>query len=71
MNRVNSRNDFGNACRDSTINKQYIGLSAGFFLSIQYDAVRDAVLTCAQTLTGVSLISRTEPKTKKVEKKKN
>jgi len=31
----------------------------------EYDTIRDAILTCAQKLTRVSLIYRTEPTTKK------
>jgi len=31
-----------------------------------YDTIRDAILTCARKPTGVSLIYRTEPTTKKV-----
>jgi len=34
-----------------------------------YDTIRDAILTCAQKLTQVSLIYRKEPKTKKWKKK--
>jgi len=39
---------------------------------IGYDTIRDAILTCSQKLTRVSLISRTEPTTKsgKTEKQK-
>jgi len=39
----------------------------------KYDTIRDAILTCAQKLTRVSLIYRTEPTTKKwkTEKRKN
>jgi len=35
-----------------------------------HDTIRDAILTCAQKLTYVSLICRTEPTTKKWEKGK-
>jgi len=34
-----------------------------------YDTILDAILTCAQKLTEVRLIHRTEPTTKKWEKK--
>jgi len=33
--------------------------------TLRYDTIRDAILTCAQNLTQVSLIYRTEPKTEK------
>jgi len=33
--------------------------------TIRYDTLRDAILTCAQKLTRVSLIYRTEPTTKR------
>jgi len=36
----------------------------------RYDTIRDAVLTCAQKLTKVSLIYRTEPATKSENKQK-
>ena len=39
--------------------------SARYFLQFRRDTIRDAVLTCAQKLTLVSLIYRTEPTTKK------
>jgi len=32
---------------------------------IEYDTIRDAILTCAQKLARVSLICRTEPTTRK------
>ena len=32
---------------------------------VEYDMIRDAILTCAQKLTCVSLIYHTEPTTKK------
>jgi len=37
--------------------------------TIMYDKIRDAILTCAQKLTQVSLINRTEPKLKSVKKR--
>ena len=42
----------------------YRGLCAG----IRYDMIRDAILTCAQKWTQISLINRVEPKTKKWKK---
>jgi len=36
--------------------------------SYRYDTIRDAILACAQKLTYVRLIYRTEPKTKKRKK---
>jgi len=39
-------------------------------LQFRYDTIREAILRCAQTLTQVSLIYRTEP-VYKVEKRKN
>jgi len=37
-------------------------------MSLRYDAIQDAILMCAQKLTLVNLIYRTEPKTKKWKK---
>jgi len=37
---------------------------------VSYDTIREAILTCAQRLTSVSLIYRTEPTTKQCEKEK-
>ena len=43
-----------------------------FFCNCNYNTMRDAILTCAQKLTQVSLIYHTaEPITEKWEKKKN
>ena len=39
-----------------------------YVLSIRHDTIREASLTCARKLTQVSLIYRTEPKTKKWKK---
>jgi len=39
-------------------------------LTIRYDTIRDAILTCARKPTRVSLIYRTEPTTKKCKTKK-
>ena len=36
----------------------------------KYDTIRNAILTCAQKLTRVSLIYRTEPRTKKGKQQK-
>ena len=41
-----------------------------WFCTIRYDTIRDAILTCTQKPTWVSLIYRTEPTTKKVKKQK-
>ena len=38
--------------------------------TVRYDTIRDAILTCARKPTGVSLIYRTEPTTKKCKNRK-
>ena len=40
------------------------------YVTIRYDTIRDAILTCARKPTRVSLIYRTEPTTKKCKTKK-
>ena len=40
------------------------------FSTIRYDAIRDAILTCARKPTWVSLIYRTQPTTKKCKNRK-
>ena len=39
-------------------------------ISVRYDTIRDAILTCVQKLTQVSLIYRTEPTTEKCKNRK-
>jgi len=52
--------------------KTYAGrIGRGQLIIIRYDTIRNVILTCAQTLTWISLIYRTEPRTKKENRKKN
>jgi len=45
--------------------------NGGLTYTIRYDTIRDAILTCAQKPTRVSLIYGTEPTTKKWNTEKN
>ena len=55
------------ACVASSLNQQNTRLLQVSGLE-RYDTIRGAILTCAQTLTWVSLVYRTEPTTKKWKK---
>ena len=52
-------------CRPNTSNRDIR------YDTIRYDTIRDAISTCAQKPTRVSLIYRTEPTTKSVKTEKN
>ena len=47
-----------------------VGALIASFTMIQYDTIRDAILTCARKPTSVSLIYRTEPTIKKCKTQK-
>ena len=57
---VHARKEDVNRYRDIALHP-----SGGLTYTIRYDTVRDAILTCAQKPTRVSLIYGTEPTTKK------
>jgi len=82
MNWVNSRNDFGHddstinivvviiiiiiIMDHSLVDTAATARLLPQKLTIRYDTIRDAILTCARKPTKVSLIYRTGPTTKKV-----
>ena len=60
--------------REQCLTFLYTTFCIQVFQAINYcnmDTIRDAILTCTQKLTKVSLIYSMEPKTKKVKEKKN